>query len=98
MEEIEADLDEILRRLHSEEEDHEQIKESVAQAYMEAKLAQERIMALEARLQPLIDVAPVMADFAATGRVGRLLGKIAIGFAAFLAAIAGIWYSIKHGI
>jgi hypothetical protein len=48
-------------------------------------------------MQPLVEIVPIMEDFAATGRVGRMLGKIAMGFAGFLAAIAGVWYTVVHG-
>jgi len=52
---------------------------------------------LEDRLGPLIEVAPVMEDFAATGRVGYLLGKWIIGIAGFFSAAAVIYYAIVHG-
>jgi putative heme degradation protein len=53
--------------------------------------------ALEASLGPLIEVAPVMQDFAATGRVGYLIGKWIIGIAGFFSAAAVIYYAIVHG-
>ena len=56
-----------------------------------------QLMALETKLEPLIEVAPVMEDFAATGRVGYLIGKWIIGTAGFVAAAAGLYYSIVHG-
>ncbi len=58
----------------------------------------DRLESMEEQIQPLIEVVPIMQDFAATGRVGRMLGKMAIGLAGFLAAIAGIWYAVVHGI
>ena len=73
----------IMERLTMEEKDHARI------------LA--RLENLERQVEPLAEIVPIMQDFAATGRVGRMLGKVAIGFAAFMAAIAGIWYSVTHG-
>jgi len=99
-----AELDEVLqqvientKRLEAEEADHAEIKKAVADTVIAVRRNEQHLKELEMRLSPLIEVAPVMADFAATGRIGRMLGKIAIGFAAFLAAIAGVWFSVTHG-
>ena len=52
---------------------------------------------LRRELKPVIDAAPIMRDFAATGRVGYMLGKWAIGIAGFLSAVALIIYGFMHG-
>jgi hypothetical protein len=103
-----TELEQILERLTSEERDHEEIKEQAREAMILAKKVKEdadivaegfrkQLKALETKLEPLISVAPVMEDFAATGRVGYMLGKWIIGIAGFMSAAAVIYYAIVHG-
>jgi hypothetical protein len=73
----------IMARLQLEEKDHARIIL--------------RLEALEEQVRPLTDIIPILEDFAATGRIGRMFGKLTLAIAGFLAAIAGIWYSIVHG-
>lgn len=108
-------LQEILRRLDSEERDHADLKQRTVELKTQAEDAvqvakqvkaeadevaeqfRRQLDNLETKLGPLIEVAPVMEDFAATGRVGYLLGKWIIGIAGFLSAAAVLYYAVIHG-
>ena len=81
----------IVARLEAEEKDHRTILAN------HAKLL-DRIERIELAMAPLGELVPILDDFAATGRVGKMFAKLTIGIAGFLAAVAAIWFSITHGM
>ena len=80
----------ILARLKSEEEDHKAIMANHAELLV-------RTERLEQLMEPLGELVPILEDFAATGRIGRMLAKLTIAIAGFLAAAGAIYWSVVHG-